>query len=351
VWTQRRLIFRRKSADTEMMFSVFRLNRVLFPLLAFLAAPLFLSGKDGEDPPPEPFPSLYFTMYYRAWLTQEAARPYWAFSEAETRLQERAARDNLPIFFNDDIVAFYGHPGSPNMGILGRYSKEELLALLDKLAAEYDAVNGKRGVRRAFYLIYGTVQPRGHISYLDEKTLRDWLIFARQNDILVFIDHQIGRYHPVDSLKKLLPYLTWPNVHLALDPEWRTTQPMRHIGSVTAEEINRVQEEMSRYIEEHALSGPRMLVVHQFDWRMIKNRENVVTGYKKVNLVHCADGFGSPALKRSAYAYNALAENMPVKGFKLFLNFGIPGAGYDSPLLSPEEVTTLSPQPALIIYQ
>jgi hypothetical protein len=42
---------------------------------------------------------------------------------------------------------------------------------------------------------------------------------------------------------------------------------------------------------------------------------------------------------------------MPVKGFKLFYNFNIPGAGYDAPLLSPKEVFELNPRPYVIMYQ
>jgi hypothetical protein len=42
---------------------------------------------------------------------------------------------------------------------------------------------------------------------------------------------------------------------------------------------------------------------------------------------------------------------MPIKGFKLFYNFNIPGAGYDEPLLSPREVFALNPRPYVIMYQ
>jgi hypothetical protein len=56
-------------------------------------------------------------------------------------------------------------------------------------------------------------------------------------------------------------------------------------------------------------------------------------------------------LKRLSYAYNAEAKNMPIKAFKLFYNFKIPGAGYDQPLLSPKEVYGLSPRPYIIMYQ
>jgi hypothetical protein len=84
---------------------------------------------------------------------------------------------------------------------------------------------------------------------------------------------------------------------------------------------------------------------------MIQNRMDVRTGYKNVILVHCADGFGSPELKRNTYSYLAQAKNMPVKGFKLFYNFNIPGAGYDYPILTPQEVNDLKPRPSVIMYQ
>jgi hypothetical protein len=169
--------------------------------------------------------------------------------------------------------------------------------------------------------------------------------------MLVFIDHQIGRYDPVASLRRMLPWLRYPNVHLALDPEWRTTKPMQEIGTVTADEVNRAQQAMEEYIIENDIRGERMLVIHQFNWRMISNRERVDSSFGRVRLVHCADGFGAPHLKRSSYAYNAEAANIPIKGFKLFYNFGIPGAGYDHPLLSPKEVYALNPRPYIIMYQ
>jgi hypothetical protein len=84
---------------------------------------------------------------------------------------------------------------------------------------------------------------------------------------------------------------------------------------------------------------------------MISGRDKVQSGFQKVRLVHCADGFGSPGVKKQSYEYNARASNIPVKGFKLFYNSGITGAGYDSPLLSPKEVFALNPRPYIIMYQ
>jgi hypothetical protein len=294
---------------------------------------------------PEPFPALLFTDTIKAQKEQSVARPYWVPTEEEERTH------TLPLLLNTDVLAYYGHPASSLMGILGRHSKEEIHDQLQVLAEEYKAVNGGRDVITAFYIIYGTVHPGGAIGIINEEMLLSYIEYALDHTMLVFIDHQIGKYDPVDSLKTMLPYLKYPNVHLALDPEWRTTRPMQEIGMVTGAEINAAQKVMEEYIREQKLPGDRMLVIHQFRYSMIQNRSQVKSGLSTVRLVLCADGFGSPAAKRGSYEYNALATNIPIKGFKLFYNSGIRGAGYDHPLLVPEEVYALNPRPSLIMYQ
>jgi hypothetical protein len=297
------------------------------------------------------FPAAYFTSQLEAMTARESARPCWVPAENELMSRLPGRNETISILLNNDILAFYGHPLSKNMGILGRYSKEELNRRLNSLAEEYRAAGGGRGVLKAFYIIYGTVWPEGEIGIIGESVLKEYIEYAQANDMLVFIDHQIGRYNPIDSLKKMLPWLKYPNVHLALDPEWRTTRPMKEIGSVTAEEINQAQKVMEEYMIENHIPGERMLVIHQFNWSMISARDKVQSGFRRVRLVHCADGFGSPSVKRQSYEYNARASNMPIKGFKLFYNSGISGAGYDDPLLSPREVFGLNPRPYIIMYQ
>jgi len=312
-----------------------------------VTVPAVAGGNDFSREMRPLFPSAYYNEYIELKDAIDAGRPYWAANESESS-------DNSPqgesIFLNNDILAFYGHPGSRNMGILGRFPKEELNEKLEELAAEYQAVGG-RNVQKAFYIIFGTVWPEGEIGLIRESLLREYVEFALENGILTFIDHQIGRFTPEDSIRRMLPWLKYPNVHLALDPEWRTTKPMEEIGTVTADEINQVQRIMEDYMIENQIPGERLLVIHQFNYRMISSRDRIISNFSRVRLVHCADGFGSPQEKKAAYAFNARAENMPIKGFKLFYNFEIPGAGYDNPMLSPKEVLELNPRPYLVMYQ
>ena len=297
------------------------------------------------------FPSIYFTDTINNIRKADTSRPYWVNTKEEYDGIIQNAANQTSLLLNNDILAYYGHPNSRNMGILGRYTMDELNTMLDELAEEYKAVSGGRGIIKAFYIIFGTVWPEGEIGIINSNTLTRYIEFGLENDILVFIDHQIGRYDPVDSLKRMLPWLRYPNVHLALDPEWRTSRPMREFGHITGEEINVAQQTMENYIIDNNLPGERFLVIHQFHYSMIRNRGEVRSDFNRVRLVHCMDGIGRPSVKRDTYDFNALATNMPIKSFKLFYNFGIPGAGFDNPIMTPKEVFELSPRPYIIMYQ
>jgi hypothetical protein len=335
-------------------------------VLSFIMLPLILAAQITSnirsiDEQRELFPAILFTDKLMAERTREDRKPYWVNTQAEMEASKPITPDQRSLLLNNDILAYYGHPNSVNMGILGRYSMEELDSQLTKLAAEYKKVGG-RNVITAFYIIYGTVWPEGEIGIINNELLMKYINYAQKRNMLVFIDHQIGKYDPVAAIKKMLPYLKYPNVHLALDPEWRTTKPMKEIGTVTAEEINQVQQVMENYMKINNISGERMLVIHQFKPWMISNRAGLKTSFSNVRLVHCADGFGNPAQKLGSYKANAFDDynerepvkptlNLPIKAFKLFYNFNIPGAGFDSPLLTPKDVYALNPRPYVIMYQ
>lgn len=252
---------------------------------------------------------------------------------------------------NNDIVALYGKPGARNMGVLGQYTMEGIEPIMQDFIKAYDEANGDRGIIPALYIIYGTVWPEGEIGITNKSVLIDYITFAQERGWYIFLDHQIGRYSVENAVNALLPWLKYPNVHLALDPEWRTEKPMQEIGYVNAKELNIAQQMIQDYIEAENLPGRRMLVVHQFKPRMITNRAAVRSDFERVKIIHCADGFGAPALKRNAYRYNAEATNLPLKSFKLFMKPTIEKAGWDEPLMTPEEVLALEPRPYLIMYQ
>ncbi len=272
-------------------------------------------------------------------------------ASAEPSRDEAKASERLPVLAGNQVLAFYGKPGAPSMGILGEYTKEALAPLLEGYARLYDDVNGPLGVVPAFYLIFGTCWPEGEIGKLRQSVVESYIEFAASRGWLVFLDHQLGKYGVEESVRSMLPFLRYPNVHLAIDPEWRTRKPMQEIGSISGAELNAAQGLVEEYLREQGLPGVRMLVVHQFKPSMIRDAGTVRADFDRVVLVHTADGFGSPALKRNAYAVNARLTNMPVKGFKLFFESKVVGAGWDSPLMLPQDVMALDPAPLVVMYQ
>ncbi len=261
------------------------------------------------------------------------------------------ARSSGGVLRNRQVIAYYGHPNSRSMGILGESPIEEMAERLLARAAEYDALTGGIGVAPAFHIIFATVHADASVTLIREAQLREYIEFAAENDLLVFLDHQIGNGTVAWAMRKMLPYLHYEHVHLAFDPEWATDMPGQVIGGVTARDINLAQWMMQEYLIKHNLPGPRMLVVHQFNWRMIVDRERVRADFPLVQLIHHADGWGSPAQKRDSWRFNALATNIPLKGFKLFYPKHWRDGGYDVPLMRPSDVLQLEPVPVYIQYQ
>ncbi|MFO8065586.1 MAG: hypothetical protein R6V29_13265, partial [Spirochaetia bacterium] len=305
--------------------------------------------EDVDDAEVEEVDTRSATARYGSEVPPEDAEPEL---EDEPELEEEPETEGpRGILDKRDVVAHYGHPFSTGMGILGEYSIEENARRLEELAQKYDKLNGDRGVAPAFHIIYATATTEADVSILQRAKLMEYIRFAEENDFLVILDHQIGDDDVVSSMRTMFEFLEYDSVHLAFDPEWSTDRPNEVIGSVTAEQVNAVQREMQEYMIENDIEGRKMLVVHQFNWQMIENRENVRADFERVDLVHNADGFGPPSDKRNSWEYNARATNIPLKGFKLFYPKEWRDGGYDDPLMSPEEVMSLEPQPVIIMYQ
>lgn len=247
---------------------------------------------------------------------------------------------------NTQIVSYYGHPYTVQMGILGELEPEALVAAVKQKAADYDALNGPRGVRAALHIVYGTAQPHPgndglHLLYLDDDTLNEYLDLACENELLVFIDLQVGHSTVEAEVEKVLELLEHPHVHLAIDPEFTMPPgeiPGESIGTVDAAQINAAQQIIEGYVEENGL-GDRILVVHRFTDDMI-TRFDLVEDYERVHLVIDMDGFGPIHVKQVKYGW--YAEPAEYRGIKLFYQ-------HDTPLMTESEVLELDPH--VIIYQ
>lgn len=299
---------------------------LLFSLLA-LGTPV-----SGQADPRAPF------------LTDDTLRPTWA-DRWNTLFRTASVLDN------QIVVAYYGRPSSTKMGILGEQGLDESKKLLDETVETWQAVAGGKTVVPAFHLIYAACFPDASVGVLTPSTVQKYIDFAARNNMLIILDHQLGGMTVTDAVGSMLPWLKYPNVHLAIDPEWKTANPGVELGTISAAEVNQAQQMMENYLESEHLPGKRMLILHQFHAKMISNRDAVRSDFARVDLVHHADGFGPPQLKLDTYKFLATMKNLPVKGFKLFLPKSWKTKGMDIPLLTPAQVMALDPPPAYISYQ
>jgi hypothetical protein len=248
------------------------------------------------------------------------------------------------------ILLYYGFAGNPNMGILGEYEPEQVLALLQEEAANYEAADPDRPVKIGFELIASVAQswpgPENlYIADASREILDRYTQFAADNDMLLFLDVQMGFKEPKEDYGGLEEWLLQPHVHLGIDPEFHMRGeelPGQDIGQVTAAEVTEAQHYLADLSAQHDLPA-KVLIVHQFHHSMIEEKDQLAP-VNGVDLVIDMDGWGSPALKEETYTVVITEEPIEYNGIKLFYQL-------DDPLMTAEEVLALDPSPDLIIYQ
>lgn len=277
----------------------------------------------------------------------------------------RAAREAEPgsPFYNTTWVTYYGRVGVPVMGILGEYDIDGLVPLLRQQAEAYDTANGEElGVTPAFHLVYGMATKGAGLdeSYLvfeTDERVESYIERAKEEEFAVILDIQIGALSPADALSYGFSWLEHENVHLALDPEFAMSHegqawPGDPIGYVTAEQINEAQAAMDEYMRENDIEGQRVLLVHQFLYDMIRDKDQLKWDYETIALTISADGWGGPWGKISKYNSFIDGEN-GYSAFKLFYR-------WDEPLMTEGEtlgedayadVGYMEVTPNLIMYQ
>jgi hypothetical protein len=155
-------------------------------------------------------------------------------------------------------------------------------------------------------------------------------------------------------------YLKYDNVHVAIDPEFHSVpghdDPGIPIGTVTASQINEVQEMLNRYVETENLKTKKILIVHQFGDAAVHDGvpfmiadKGDLKSFANVELVIDADGLGTPAEK--VRKYNLMTDNrtypaVKFGGIKVFFPNEWEHAGhFDKPPMTIDQVFGLAPVP------
>jgi hypothetical protein len=273
---------------------------------------------------------------------------------------EAAAPPELPrggrlILPHHRVVAYYGAPQDPELGVLGETPPEEAARKLERRAEVY--ARPARPVLPALELISTLAQSAPgddglHRLRQESATIRRHLRAARAIKGLLVLDIQPGQADFVEEVRALEPYLSQPDVGLALDPEWSVpegVQPGSVIGSMDAEVVNEVSAYLARLVRLHDLPQ-KLLIVHQFTDEMVTNRD-LLASRPEVALTLNMDGFGTAPLKEGVYDRLAqptprgrAALGGPYNGFKLFFR-------EDTGLMSPRDVLRLRPAPDVVVYE
>ncbi|MSR70807.1 hypothetical protein EXS62_02090 [Candidatus Kaiserbacteria bacterium] len=253
------------------------------------------------------------------------------------------------------IVAYYGNFYSKGMGVLGEYDEETVLTKLQEEVAGWEAADPTTPVVPAIEYIDVTAQgsPGKDGKYrlrMPDGQIDKALAMAKKINGIVILDVQVGLSTVRDELPLLETYLSMPEVHLALDPEFAMqggTPPGRVIGTMSAEDINYAIGYLSDLVKVHELP-PKILVVHRFT-------EEMVTGYRRINptpevqVVMQMDGWGFPAKKINTYHVVVTPEPVQFAGLKLFYKNDLKQT--PSRLLTKQEILNLTPSPIFIQYQ
>ncbi|HEX8462899.1 MAG TPA: hypothetical protein VF623_15805 [Segetibacter sp.] len=255
------------------------------------------------------------------------------------------------------ILAFYGNLYSKKMGALGEYPKDEMIAKLKGEVKKWQAVDTTLPIIPALHYVAVTAQGapgkdgkfRARMPYAQIDTIVSW---ANEMKGLAFVDVQIALSTLPAEIPQLEKYLSMPNVHLGIDPEFAMNgkggkRPGSVIGTMNADEINYVIDYLAGLVKKNNIP-PKILVVHRFTNGMVREFERIKR-VPQVQIVIDMDGWGDKTLKKSSYLLYAKRDPVQFTGFKLFYKNDI-RSGADQ-LYSPQEVLGFQPKPIYIQYQ
>lgn len=273
-----------------------------------------------------------------------------------SRVETARSAPELPgggytVFPGRRMVALYGSPGVPALGPLGRQNLPQSIARVKRLAASYQPFS-KAKVIGAFEIIVtvASASPgvgNKYTNVIDPKTILPWVIEAQKAGVYVTLDLQPGRVDFLTQAKIYTELLKYPNVGLALDPEWRLKPNQVHltqIGSVAAEEVNRVGDWLAALVRDNRLPQ-KLFVLHQFDSDMLRDRARISTAHPELAVMIHADGHGTPPVKMSTW--NRLITDLQPGIWMGWKNFYTE----DHPPFSPQRTMAVRPTPWFISYQ
>jgi hypothetical protein len=276
------------------------------------------------------------------------------------------------VLSENTLFTVYGRAfdRAPILGRLGTYkSFDDMQKDIEPWISGITKRHDKKGVIPAVHLIYAMAipcKPKDDCLLYLEGSVKDlvgtYIEPAAKRGWMVVLDTQIGKSNPVQQVKRIIDkgYLKHENVIVALDPEFHVRpgreRPGIPIGTITASQVNEVQELLDSYVREQKLSKKKTLIVHQFGDRnvndgvpfMIEDKKDL-KAYENVDLVIDMDGLGKQAVK--VIKYNKITDSkvypfIKFRAIKIFFpNKWEKHGHFDDPPLNLDQLFGLKPVP------
>ena len=255
------------------------------------------------------------------------------------------------VFPGKRYVALYGSPHTASLGVLGEQGVDATVQRAADTAAPYQALTPDTVIPALEIIVtVGTGGAGEDGNYSEEWGVEGFIPLieaAQAAGQYVVLDLQPGRSSFLDQIKLYESLLQYPNVGVALDPEWRLGPNQVHLvqnGHVGIDEVNSVVTYLADFVQANHLPQ-KLIIMHQFQLRMIDGRERLDTSRTEVALLIHADGQGSQGAK--ADTWDALHVGAPTGVYWGWKNF----IDEDVPMLTPEQTYQVVPIPDFVSYQ
>jgi hypothetical protein len=271
------------------------------------------------------------------------------------------------------VVAYYAVPGAAATGPAWQLTT----AMLNRLKAQgaaYEKLDPAHPVVLGIDLVVSVPdrfagKDHTYSHHVDAATIQQYVDFCQKNNLLLFLDLNIGWANPLKELMSFSDYLKLPFVDVAIDPEWMFPRhngiPGINLSNVRASDLNPLIEAVAAMPQEYHVPR-KILIIHQyrgdgdgktnpFDARYseIADKRNLVND-PRVDLVIHIDSVGGwagdIALKEGQYKKWVAQDmtkyqNFKYGGFKIFYKLEARHR-----LMTPTEVMSMNPQPMVITY-
>jgi hypothetical protein len=261
----------------------------------------------------------------------------------------RGGRELFPTY---RLFGYSGYPGAPGQGRLGIGSLD---ARMNEIEQRGKAWTGGRRLLPVMELIAVTVHGSPgkdgmYRSRAPEAVIKRWHDAAVKHKALLLLNIQPGRADFIDEVKYFEKWLKYPDVGVALDPEWAVEKgqiPGRSFGRTTGAELDQVARYLSQVVEKNNLPE-KVMLFHQLHVTIVKQPKQLKK-HPGVVYINSVDGIGSPAQKIATY--KGVMRTRPSyvhAGFKIFFKEDV---ATGKRLITAKDVLSLKPQPEYILFE